>query len=370
MRDEALTRLREDPPLIRDLRCIFSDAHLDEATLESLVGGPLSRTAVGAAPLVAALHAPRLATSSNANACLAALFVLQAPVAEQHLRTVLGPPAVEVLCAAEVCIRQHGQLRAAVSLSLYCEDYFLADPLFTWSAEGISWRSLSGAVMPLHVSSLYLLEEDGLDEAGTLLDAGTGSACLAIGLGARKTRIVATDINPRALKFAAVNALMNDRTNFVVVEDDIFNSRVAPGKFDVVVFNTPSRPRYRDTAVVSLWDDPVRRTADLLQIMNADLLSHAGQCALFVLLCLRPGESLASATAIMQSAVPTLHLVVKAIDDERMRLTPDDLARGRLPPGSLLIDQPCDLAHLQKHLDTRGYDTIVPAIVRATRHSE
>ncbi|MFH0973178.1 MAG: HemK2/MTQ2 family protein methyltransferase [Candidatus Micrarchaeota archaeon] len=79
---------------------------------------------------------------------------------------------------------------------------------------------------------------------GVVLDVGTGSGLQAI-VAARKrgvARVVATDVNPEALKLASENAAANGVAGKIVfIESDLFE-RVPHKKFDCVVFNPPYLP--------------------------------------------------------------------------------------------------------------------------------
>ena len=82
------------------------------------------------------------------------------------------------------------------------------------------------------------------------LDVGTGCGLQALGAAVHARDVVATDTNPRALAFTALNATLND----VVVETRL-GDLLAPvsGEFDLIVSNPPfvispeSRYAYRDS---------------------------------------------------------------------------------------------------------------------------
>ena len=70
------------------------------------------------------------------------------------------------------------------------------------------------------------------------LDIGTGNGILAFGASVHSDRILATDLNPRALEFARFNARLNGIENVEFVGGDGFQP-AAGRKFDLIVSNPP-----------------------------------------------------------------------------------------------------------------------------------
>jgi len=74
--------------------------------------------------------------------------------------------------------------------------------------------------------------------AKSALDVGTGCGVLSLLISANCGRVVATDINPRALNFTAFNALLNGVANIECREGSLFEP-VAGEKFDLIISNPP-----------------------------------------------------------------------------------------------------------------------------------
>jgi methylase of polypeptide subunit release factors len=70
------------------------------------------------------------------------------------------------------------------------------------------------------------------------LDLGTGSGVLALALAAHSQRVVATDLNRRALRFTEFNARLNGIENISCVAGDRF-APVQDCRFDLIVSNPP-----------------------------------------------------------------------------------------------------------------------------------
>jgi SAM-dependent methyltransferase len=90
----------------------------------------------------------------------------------------------------------------------------------------------------------------------TALDLGTGSGIQAIWAARHCERVVAVDVNPRALNLAAFNARLNGVTNVDFREGDLFEP-AAGERFDLVLCNAPyvvspdTRYAFRDGGVGS-----------------------------------------------------------------------------------------------------------------------
>ncbi|WP_082143968.1 methyltransferase [Nitratireductor soli] len=73
---------------------------------------------------------------------------------------------------------------------------------------------------------------------GDGLDMGCGCGIIALSMSSYCRRVVALDINPRALMLARFNVALNGITNVEVLESDLF-SAVQDAVFDRIVFNAP-----------------------------------------------------------------------------------------------------------------------------------
>ena len=77
-----------------------------------------------------------------------------------------------------------------------------------------------------------------LPRLGSALDLGTGCGTLGLQIARNAGRVTGTDINPRALQFAAFNAALNGLSNFSPLQGDRFDP-VQQDQFDLIVSNPP-----------------------------------------------------------------------------------------------------------------------------------
>ncbi|MFA5126896.1 MAG: HemK2/MTQ2 family protein methyltransferase [Patescibacteria group bacterium] len=74
----------------------------------------------------------------------------------------------------------------------------------------------------------------------TVLDLATGSGMIAIFCADKAKKVIATDINPRAINYAKFNAILNDAENKIEFKvGDLFNP-VRGRKFDLIIWNGPT----------------------------------------------------------------------------------------------------------------------------------
>jgi SAM-dependent methyltransferase len=78
--------------------------------------------------------------------------------------------------------------------------------------------------------------------AASALELGCGAAVAAVYLARHFERVVATDINPRALVLARVNAALNGAGNVEVRQGDLY-APVAGERFDLILCQPPFIPR-------------------------------------------------------------------------------------------------------------------------------
>ena len=87
---------------------------------------------------------------------------------------------------------------------------------------------------------------------GRALEIGTGSGMTAIYMAKRGLEVVATDINPHALRLARQNARQNG-VSIDIVRADIFDG--IGGRFDTIVFNPPYLPTSPGDVTGDRWFD-------------------------------------------------------------------------------------------------------------------
>jgi methylase of polypeptide subunit release factors len=110
------------------------------------------------------------------------------------------------------------------------------------------WPSTAHDVVlaPGETASILYRAARQLGHSGTTLDLGCGSGVLALLLSAQSDRVIATDLNPRAIELTQLNAQLNGILNAEFRQGSLFDP-VAAERFDLIVSQPPYIPHPPDT---------------------------------------------------------------------------------------------------------------------------
>ena len=100
----------------------------------------------------------------------------------------------------------------------------------------------------------------------SVLDIGTGSGIIALTAAKKASNVLGVDLNPRAVKLAERNAVLNGLGNVVFKESDLFSS--VSGRFDVIAFNPPYLPVSEDGLLERSWSGGVVGIDILLRFIS------------------------------------------------------------------------------------------------------
>jgi Methyltransferase small domain len=195
---------------------------------------------------------------------LVRLWPLQAVVPAAALDRAL-PGLVEVLSAAGMVERSGDEVRALVDCRPYADDdhdWWVVSDL-TPGLDGARIDVAADHVLGISSASSSLAQLTVREPVGRALDLGTGCGVQALHLADHAGRVVATDVNVRALAMTRLNAELND-VSLDLRRGSLFTP-VAGEVFDLVVTNPPfvvspatdSRLVYRDSGLPG--DEMVRR---------------------------------------------------------------------------------------------------------------
>lgn len=224
----------------RRARSLFSDAGYREDELVRLLG-------VNDPPLVSEDDAglrQRTAEPTPFN-LLARLFFLGHPVETSDACRALSEWFVETASAAGLVAPEDGRLRPR-ALVVPSGTRLLACDLH----ERERWDRVDH-VPPVGPAARHLLNFTLRRPVGSCLDLGTGNGVQAVAAALHARRVVATDLNPRALDFARFNARLNGFEHVAFARGDGF-AAVGDERFDLIVCNPPfvvtpsTRFLYRD----------------------------------------------------------------------------------------------------------------------------
>lgn len=180
----------------------------------------------------------RRTTSGSPLDTLVRLFLLQTPVSRDSADAAL-PGLVDRLCNVGLLEQSVSEVAARTD----CRPY-AADDRDLWVVSDLT-PGLDGApvaVGPDHVlgissASTSLAQLTMREPVGSALDLGTGCGVQALHLAGHAERVVATDVNARALWMTRLNAALNEVE--VDVRDGSFFEPVAGERFDLIATNPP-----------------------------------------------------------------------------------------------------------------------------------
>jgi methylase of polypeptide subunit release factors len=193
-------------------------------------------------PALRALDARRAAGAPGAAATLASLFLLGVPVDASALAAALPTLGLDGAVELKLVAVEGGRARALVDLRPY-SFVDAAGAGSWWIVSDLGEMVLEGALTTDHVlgvggASLTLSGLMISRPVGRVLDLGTGCGIQALHAARHAEHVVATDISPRALEIAALNARLNGVHNVEFRLGDMFEP-VAGERFDQIVTNPP-----------------------------------------------------------------------------------------------------------------------------------
>ncbi len=179
------------------------------------------------------IHAHHLRAIKEPWAVVARALVFGDPVDRAELESALG----EAWSIAESSglVRQDagGGLKSPFSFAIVATRFLISDDLAAGPEAvmglGPLTNSLVAAAMPRK-------------KIGRVLDLGCGAGALALAFSKAAEKVVATDINPRAVEMAKLNVRLNAAFNVDVREGDLY-APAKDEKFDLLVSQPPFVPR-------------------------------------------------------------------------------------------------------------------------------
>jgi methylase of polypeptide subunit release factors len=253
-----------DERAIDRLRAALDEAGFSVERLEEVLG----THELSARPAETLVHARRLEAGGDPFATLARLFVIGLPVSAEAARAALAPLVPTELEQLGLVHVDGGELRPLVRLVPH-GDYYICSDLHYESA----LETPSDFVPGIQAPSVTLAKLAVRRPAAATLDLGTGCGIQALLAAKHSERVIATDVNPRALDFAAFNARLNGVEDVELRRGSALEP-VEGERFDLVVSNPPyvispdASFAYRDSGLPS--DELCRRIVRELPRFLAD----------------------------------------------------------------------------------------------------
>jgi Methyltransferase small domain len=235
------------PAGIAQLREALTGAGYTSAGIAERIG-PQASAAAARGDVRAALRAT---AETDPLATLVRLFVCAETEPEVAVAAAFAPLPVADALAAGLVERSAGGLRRAVDLEPYGQDWWVVADVP--AAESAGRPTRPDHVLGIGGAASTLTDATLRRPVGTALDLGTGCGVQALHLSTHAATVTATDLSPRALRFAATTAALSGQ-RWELLRGDLVEP-VAGRRFDLVVSNPPfvvgppggARYTYRDS---------------------------------------------------------------------------------------------------------------------------
>ncbi len=217
----------------------------------------------------------RRTTGGSPIETLIRLFLLQTTVARTDAEAAL-PGLLDQLAAEGFVDQSVGEVAARLDCRPYAadDDEFWVVSDLTPGLDGGPQRVGTDHVLGISAASTSLAQLTIREQVGGSLDLGTGCGVQALHLAGHSGRVVATDVNQRALRIARFNAELNELADTIEVRDGSFFEPVAGERYDLIATNPPfvispatgERLVYRDSGLPGdrVVEDIVRAAPDHL----------------------------------------------------------------------------------------------------------
>jgi hypothetical protein len=228
----ADVRFFDGPDTARRARDAFDGAELTSDRLTERLGEH-AFAHLGSGELAPLLHAT---SGGDRLDHLLRLFVLGTPVPRDAARDALGPLPLETWLSGNVIEADAHDVRARIAIRPVpgLERWLVAHDLV-----GASGRQIArDHVLGLSASTMALAGSTIRRPIGSAFDLATGCGIQALHASAHADRVVASDLNPRALALAKLTMELNGVENIDFRVGDRFEP-VADETFDLVVANPP-----------------------------------------------------------------------------------------------------------------------------------
>jgi SAM-dependent methyltransferase len=272
----------------------------------------------------------------------------------------------------ECSCRGSQYLRATIGIAEYGSRFFVSDRMLERSPESIRLTQEGrDHVDPPGRPSVTVLRNALRSPSSPdlrLLDVGCGTGCQAIIAGDHYRDLMGIDINPRAVQFSRLNAVLNGVAIEFRQEDCLLFE--SADKFDRIVFNVPSVPRYKpDLDKIDTYTSDLGHTLALEFIDSRlpSLLREEGSCSLWSVFAIRCDER--TIEGVLRRGSQRLEMFdLEIVVEQRspFGLSSEQIQERKVPRGSYLLADPSHDEALLDFLARNDVVRVTPALVTLT----
>lgn len=179
----------------------------------------------------ALLHHTQMPSPSSA---LVRLFLMGLVLPEKACHDILEDWFLDTCDSLNLIEREGGKIRATVVITPLDDCLFFSDAFHYLGSE-----EATDFILPASTHSANFLRKLMISEpVADTLDLCCGCGVHAIFASAFSDHVTATDISPRAVRYAEMNAALNSRSNIDFATGDLF-AAVGNRSFDLIISNPP-----------------------------------------------------------------------------------------------------------------------------------
>jgi SAM-dependent methyltransferase len=233
--------------VIEQLRCVLERIGYTGEAIRAVLG----EDAYQSRALEVPVHVRRLRTGTPLETAIK-LFFLGLPVERDELERAFSPVSVEGLQRLGIVKLGQTPLVASVRLVPHAELLLAGNRYPDEDPNGTPADYVATVTAPSAILAALTVREP----VRAALDVGTGSGIQALWAARHSERVVAVDVNPRALNLAEFNASLNGIRNVEFRQGSLLEP-VEGERFDLIVSNAPyvvspdTRYAYRDGGLAS-----------------------------------------------------------------------------------------------------------------------
>jgi len=226
--------LAADPAALARLRAILGNAGYTSERIDELIGADLTALGQRAVPVVV-----RRTAGGSPLETLVRLFMAGVPVPRKAADAALAPDTAEQWADWGLLTLDSVDATAHATVQLACHgDLVVATD---WGPTTPSVGTAPDHVMGLSPSTLTLARMTVRQPSRATLDLGTGCGLQALLAAPHSERVIAVELNPRAVAMARFNAALNNLDNVECRQQDMLQA-LGDGStevFDSIVSNPP-----------------------------------------------------------------------------------------------------------------------------------
>ncbi len=147
------------------------------------------------------------------------------------------------------------------------------------------------AVFHLCHENTFFCQNLRVNKGDRVLDLCTGSGILALFAADKASKVIATDINSRAIAFSKINVELNNQSNKIELRQGDLFEPIKDEKFDLIIVNPPFEPTPKGS-IDYLYSDGGEKGTKFVEKILFGIREHLNQNGRFQMIAYIPDSKL------------------------------------------------------------------------------